>query len=221
MKILLFGGTFDPPHNGHMHNLEAAIEAVRPDKVIVMPAGVPPHKAPSTTPGDRRLAMCECFKAVSPLVEISDWELKQEGDSYTVQTLQMLRETYPGAELYLSIGSDMLESFTKWRRWQEILACATLVVQGRGSQSDAVLHKCVVALEYCHGRVIVADTKPMPCASSDIRTGRIPLAELPDLLPASVLDQIKQEKLYNIYKWEGEPRNELRAGEEASQEESE
>ena len=52
MKILLFGGTFDPPHNGHIHNLTAAIEAVRPDRAIVMPAGVPPHKTPSATPGD-------------------------------------------------------------------------------------------------------------------------------------------------------------------------
>ena len=221
MKILLFGGTFDPPHNGHIHNLTAAIEAVRPDKAIVMPAGVPPHKTPSATPGERRLAMCECFKAVSPIVEISDWELKQEGESYTINTLEMLQETYPGAELYLAIGSDMLESFTKWRRWQDIIAKATLVVQGRGTDADAVVRKCVVALEYCHGRVISVPTEPLRCASSDIRTGRIPVSELPELLPPDVLDQIKKEKLYNIYKWEGEPHNEVRAGEETGQEESE
>lgn len=221
MKILLFGGTFDPPHNGHIHNLKAAIEAVRPDKAIVMPAGVPPHKAPSTTSAERRLAMCECFKEVSPVVEISDWEIRQEGESYTINTLEMLRETYPDAQLYLSIGSDMLESFTKWRRWQAILSMATLVVQGRGTETDASLRKCVVALEYCHGRVLPVETKPVRCASSDIRTGRIPVAELSDLLPSVVLDQIKQYKLYNIYKWEGEPHNELRAGEEAGQEESE
>mgnify|MGYP000887268240 CR=1 FL=1 len=73
-KVLLYGGTFDPPHNGHMNNLRAALELVRPDKAIVMPAGIPPHKKASTTPGKVRLAMCQCFTALSPAVEVSDWE---------------------------------------------------------------------------------------------------------------------------------------------------
>ena len=72
-KVLLYGGTFDPPHNGHINNLRAALELVQPDRVIVMPAGIPPHKAASATPGEVRLAMCDCFKALSPLVEVSDW----------------------------------------------------------------------------------------------------------------------------------------------------
>ena len=58
MKILLYGGTFDPPHWGHINNLRAAMQAVQPDKVIVMPAGIPPHKAASATPGSLRLQMC-------------------------------------------------------------------------------------------------------------------------------------------------------------------
>ena len=74
-KVLLYGGTFDPPHNGHMNNLRAALELVRPDKAIVMPAGIPPHKKASTTPGKVRLAMCQCFTALSPAVEVSDWEI--------------------------------------------------------------------------------------------------------------------------------------------------
>ena len=66
MKALLFGGTFDPPHAGHMNNLRAAMQAVQPDVVLVMPAGIPPHKHASATPGELRLAMCECFKALGP-----------------------------------------------------------------------------------------------------------------------------------------------------------
>ena len=58
MKLLLYGGTFDPPHLGHMNNLRAAMDAVKPDRVIVMPAGIPPHKAASATPAQHRLAMC-------------------------------------------------------------------------------------------------------------------------------------------------------------------
>ena len=64
MKLLLFGGTFDPPHIGHMNLLRGAMQAVQPDLTIVMPAGVPPHKAASMTPGMWRYEMCACFLAL-------------------------------------------------------------------------------------------------------------------------------------------------------------
>ena len=108
MKIMLYGGTFDPPHNGHINNLRAALALVRPDRAIVMPAGTPPHKQASTTPAALRLQMCACFTALSPVVEVSDWEIQQGGRSYTVHTLEWLRSCDPAAELYLCVGSDML-----------------------------------------------------------------------------------------------------------------
>ena len=131
MKALLFGGTFDPPHAGHMNNLRAAMQAVQPDVVLVMPAGIPPHKHASATPGELRLAMCECFKALGPQVQVSQWEVDRAGRSYTYNTVSMLQEKYPGAQLYMTIGSDMLETFDEWYRWREILAMVTLVVQSR------------------------------------------------------------------------------------------
>ena len=108
MKIMLYGGTFDPPHNGHINNLRAALALVRPDRAIVMPAGTPPHKQASTTPAALRFAMCQCFKSLSPVVEVSDWEIRRGGRSYTVHTLEWLRSCDPAAELYLCVGSDML-----------------------------------------------------------------------------------------------------------------
>ena len=91
MKALLFGGTFDPPHAGHMNNLRAAMQAVQPDVVLVMPAGIPPHKHASATPGELRLAMCECFKALGPQVQVSQWEVDRAGRSYTYNTVSMLQ----------------------------------------------------------------------------------------------------------------------------------
>ena len=117
MKIMLYGGTFDPPHNGHINNLRAALALVRPDRAIVMPAGTPPHKQASTTPAALRLQMCACFTALSPVVEVSDWEIRRGGRSYTVHTLEWLRSCDPAAELYLCVGSDMLLSFDGWHRW--------------------------------------------------------------------------------------------------------
>ena len=98
-KVLLFGGTFDPPHNGHVHFLKSAIRAARPDRVVVMPACIPPHKAASATPAALRLAMCECFRPLFPALEVSDWEIRQGGKSYTIDTVKMLEEKYPGASV--------------------------------------------------------------------------------------------------------------------------
>lgn len=197
MKILLFGGTFDPPHNGHMNNLQAALELIRPDKAIVMPAGIPPHKHASATPAELRLKMCGCFAALSPVVEVSRWEIDRQGSSYTIHTLEMLCGAYPEAELYLSIGSDMLRTFTKWYRWQDILALAALVVQSREKDDEAVLHKCAAGLEYCHGRVLFAQAEALPFASSDIRAGRVPRGQLAAAVPPAVLEIIRENGLYS------------------------
>ena len=195
-KVLLYGGTFDPPHNGHINNLRAALELVQPDRVIVMPAGIPPHKAASATPGEVRLAMCDCFKALSPLVEVSDWELRQGGRSFTVHTLEMLRARFPDAALYLSVGSDMLLTFQLWCRWQDILQMATLVVESRRPGDDAALAGAARVLEGYGGRVLFARAESYPCASSDLRTGKIPRARWGQYLPPSVLQVIETRGLY-------------------------
>ena len=81
MKVLLYGGTFDPPHNGHLNNLRAAAARVQPDKVVVMPAGLSPFKQKTSAPGALRLEMCSCFHALEedadtiPQLEVSGWEI--------------------------------------------------------------------------------------------------------------------------------------------------
>ena len=161
MKILLYGGTFDPPHNGHKNNLRAALERVRPDRAIVMPAGTPPHKHASATPAELRLQMCQCFRALSPAVEVSDWEIRQGGRSYTVHTLEMLRGANPGAELYLCVGSDMLLTFGEWYRWQDMLKMAALVVESRTGTDDAALHACQAGTGGRHGVVCPGRKLPL------------------------------------------------------------
>lgn len=196
MRTLLFGGTFDPPHNGHMNNLRAALELVQPGRAIVMPAGIPPHKHASATAGELRLQMCACFTALSPVVEVSRWEIDRAGSSYTIHTLEMLHETCPEDTLYMSVGSDMLRSFTKWYHWQDILALATLVVQSREKDDEAALRKCAAALEYCHGRVLFARAEALPVASSDIRAGRIPRSRLAEFIPPAAMEVITANGLY-------------------------
>lgn len=196
MKVLLFGGTFDPPHNGHMNNLRAALELVRPDRALVMPAGIPPHKAASATPGETRLAMCRCFQELSPVVEVSDWEIRQGGRSYTIHTLEMLQKRFPGARLYLGVGSDMLLSFCQWHRWQDILAIATLVVESRRPGDANALEEGAQELRLQGGTVLFAQADTYPCASSDLRSGRIPREDWARYLPGSVLRVIQAQGLY-------------------------
>ena len=174
----------------------AALERVRPDRAIVMPAGTPPHKHASATPAELRLQMCQCFKALSPAVEVSDWEIRQGGRSYTVHTLEMLRDANPGAELYLCVGSDMLLTFGEWYRWQDMLKMAALVVESRTGTDDAALHAAAAKLEQAGGTVLFAQAESYPCASSDIRSGKIPPEKWPEVLPGEVLAVIRKNKLY-------------------------
>lgn len=183
MKLLLFGGTFDPPHIGHMNLLRGAMQVVQPDLTIVMPAGVPPHKAASMTPGMWRYEMCACFLALEKecggRIEISDWEIHRQGRNYTIDTVTMLEQKYPGAELYLSVGSDMLLTFTEWRRWPELLQKATLVVESRCEGDMGALHRAARALSAEGGRIVFSQAKALPMASSDIRAGKAPAGALP------------------------------------------
>jgi nicotinate-nucleotide adenylyltransferase len=196
-RVLLFGGTFDPPHNGHIGNLRAAIAAVRPDLAVVMPAGIPPHKAASATPGRVRLEMCQCFREAGGAtpIEISDWEITRSGRSYTVETMAMLKKRFPKAHLYLALGSDMLETFSLWYRWKEILQMATLVVQSREAGDAAALRAAAARLRAHGGRVVFARGTVYPCASHEIRQA-VRAGTTQELLPQTVRDCIEKYKLY-------------------------
>ena len=196
MKILLFGGTFDPPHKGHMNNLQAAMDCVQPDKVIVMPAGIPPHKKASTTDAALRRAMCACFTALSPKVEVSDWEVRQGGRNYSVNTVEMLHSRYPADSLYMCVGSDMLLSFTRWYRWQDILRMTALVVESREAGDAAALHAAAEELRRQGATVLLAQAQAFPCASSDIRSGRVPRSRWEEVLPPNVIQIVKDNGLY-------------------------
>lgn len=197
MRLLLYGGTFDPPHLGHMNNLRAAMDLVGPDRVIVMPAGIPPHKAASSTPAEQRLAMCACFTALGPGVGVSRWEIDRGGRSYTVETLEMLHRAYLGAELYLSVGSDMLLTFREWRSWRHILELATLVVESRQGGDAPALHRMADSLKADGGRILFAQAPAFECASSTLRA-RLQAGDTSarKLLPPPVPELIDRYGLY-------------------------
>ena len=201
MRLLLYGGTFDPPHNGHLNNLRAAAARVRPDRVVVMPAGLSPFKQSTAAPGNARVEMCACFRALEaegavPALCVSGWEVEQAAlgrRNYTVLTLEMLARTYPEAELYMAMGSDMLLSFDSWHRWQEILRLARLVVTSRNVGDAPELHAKAKQMDPTGARILFAQVEALPMASSNLRARLAAGEACENELPALVRRVIRRE----------------------------
>lgn len=132
-SIGLFGGTFDPVHIGHLILAERACEELRLDRLIFMPANIPPHKRSgrSIASAESRIEMLRLSIAGSQAFEVSTHEIEREGVSYTVDTLQYLHELYPSARLTLLIGADNAREFATWRDPDRIARGAAIAVWAR------------------------------------------------------------------------------------------
>lgn len=139
MRIGIYGGSYNPVHKGHISAALGAIEHLKLDKLIFMPAGTPPHKSLSGTEDRHRLAMLQL--AVENMrrtdVEVSTLEMEREGKSYSVDTVRHFRESNPDDELFLLMGTDMLESFLQWYQPEEILKYVTIGAFGRNDEDSA------------------------------------------------------------------------------------
>lgn len=139
MKIGIYGGTFNPPHLGHQAAAETAVKVLGLDKLILIPAAVPPHKAmPEHSPANHhRLEMTRKMADamnMAGVVEVSDMEMNREGKSYTADTLRAVKEQYPDAELWLLMGTDMFLTLHLWYKPEEILDLAGICAFGRTEQ---------------------------------------------------------------------------------------
>ena len=195
--VLLYGGAFDPPHNGHIHLLRSAIDAVQSDQVIVMPTGLSPHKAGSLTPARVRLRMCRCFLAVDSRVTVSDHEIRQRGKSYTVNTVTWLRQKQPGTRIVLLMGSDMLLSFEHWYEWRRLLAMATLCCMVRNDAEKLALENKAAALRALGGSVILCPADAVEVSSTQIREAVAHGGDVSALLPRETLELIRRKDLYH------------------------
>ena len=131
MRMGVFGGTFDPVHLGHLILAEQCREQGRLDQVRFVPAARPPHKDRPLTPFDRRVEMLELAVSGHPAFWVDPLESERDGPSYTVDTLHILGQRHPGAELFLIIGSDTLNDLPTWYQTPRILELAALLVVAR------------------------------------------------------------------------------------------
>ncbi|MGE9971821.1 nicotinate (nicotinamide) nucleotide adenylyltransferase [Candidatus Pseudoscillospira sp. SGI.172] len=207
MKIGIYGGTFNPPHLGHMTSARLAMEMLGLDRLLFVPAAIPPHKAlPEGSPSpEDRLAMT-VIAADSLLlrdkVAVDDLELRREGKSFTVDTLRQFREEYPGDELWFLMGSDMLFSLPDWHLPEEICALAGLAAFAR-SEGDEPERMEVQAeqLRADYGaRVTVLRLPEVVEVSSTRLRAQLAGGEGAEFLPPSVYGYILRMGLYGTHK---------------------
>ena len=200
MRRAVFGGSFSPVHNGHINLVKQIYETVRLDEIIIMPAHVSPFKQDTENPpvsGTQRLEMCRLAFEEFSYVTVSDYEISRPEVSYTVNTIKHLRETYPGDELFFIMGSDMLLSFEKWYRYEEILSMCTIIAASRedGESDMESLRKQAEALEK-FGRVMVVSTGVYVMSSTEIREKLKNSSDISCYVPENVVKYILDNRLY-------------------------
>jgi nicotinate-nucleotide adenylyltransferase len=198
MKIGLFGGSFDPIHQGHIEPVQAARRALGLDRVIYLPTARPPHKpGRSLAPPLARYVMVELALLHEEGLEASPHELTLERPAYTIETLEHFRQEFPTAELFLLIGGDSFADLPHWVRWQEIPQVARLVVLARPGWELATAPPEVAALARTD-RVILLRQKPVDVSSTRLR--ELLASGLP--LPAGLVPDlvVRYVHKYNLYR---------------------
>ena len=198
-RIGIYGGTYSPPHIGHLKAAEYAIEALGLDRLLLIPTGVSPHKAMSAgaTSADR-LEMLRLSAANMEKAQVSDIEIRRQGSSYTVDTLRAIREENPGAELVLLMGTDMFVSFLSWREPEAIMALATLAVFCRGERGERERIEAQKAnLEAMGAKIRLVENPVNAISSTDLRRMLVFGCADPFLMPG-VGDYIREKGLYGL-----------------------
>ena len=164
------------------------------DKILVIPSCIPPHKMPGKLAGgDERMEMCRIAFGSDSRFEVSSIELDRGSKSYTVETLRELKKKYPDDELYFIIGSDMLETFTQWYLWEEILALAVICAASRENGFEADLSAYTPEQRE---RIVFLDAEPLEVSSTQIRVA-VAKGGNSQLVDPKVLEYIKKNNLYD------------------------
>ena len=220
-RLGIFGGTFNPVHLGHLVLAESFRERLALDRVLLVPAGTPPHKAaPGIAPALHRYAMAALAVTGHPSFAVSDVEVRRAGPSYSVDTLETLAGEWPGTRLFFLMGSDTFLDLPTWRTPERLPAWATLAVGHRtgspfepeGEAARAVLERlgrCAwrrvlatpagpadVVAAIAPGEILLVETRSLPVSAREIRGLLAAGRSVRYLVPPAVADYIVQHRLY-------------------------
>jgi nicotinate-nucleotide adenylyltransferase len=180
-RIGVFGGQFDPPHNGHVAVVRAARDQLRLDRVLIVPSARPPHRPAPATPAETRYRLAHAAFAGEPGVEVSRLELDRDGPGYTVETLEQLAG--PDRELYLIVGADQLAAMGSWYRPERVRELARIAVAGRPGSPPAD----------GAARLLM---EPVDVSSSAVRRMIGEGVDVHAMVPTAVAEAIAREGLY-------------------------
>ena len=201
MRIGVYGGTFNPPHNGHIAAARAAVAQMGLDKLLLVPANVPPHKhlPPGSADPSQRFAMAELAAgAVGKLAEACDIELRRTGKSYTSDSLRQLHDQYPSDELWLLMGSDMFLSLHTWHEPEVICGLAGIAAFSRvttGAEADFAAQKTFLEREFGARVQLLENPAVQVLSSTDVRAA-LAMGEGLTLVPTAIGGYILREQLY-------------------------
>ena len=207
--IGIFGGSFDPIHKGHIESLKSVTEQLNLSKVLVIPNKVSPLKDLSVASSLEKIKMLEIAFKDFKEIEIEDYELKKEGPSFMIETLQYLdKKLGKKKHFLLIIGEDSFQSFNRWKNYQNIIKMTSLLVMNRPGLKIDLTKKAIELHQDCientneannfkKGKIYFIKIKPNPTSSTHIRENLDDQSVLSEGLEDDVLKYLKEQKIYN------------------------
>ena len=195
MSVILFGGSFDPFHNGHLAMAQAAKTAFPAARLVIVPAARSPfkgHLAPAAN--HHRLAMCR-LGAQALQAEVSDWEMQAGGPSYTVRTVRSFLQAQPD-EYWFLCGADSFVTLPMWREYETLLALTGFLVACRNDTPALRLQAAAEQVRRQGGRVQLLAMPPVPVSSTAVRAAARAGEDVSAFVPAPVARYIQENKLY-------------------------
>lgn len=197
-KVIMYGGSFNPIHIGHIQLAQYFLDILKPDKFLIVPDRIPPHKSNSDmASANDRIAMCNLAFEQFKDVEVSDIEIKREGKSYTIYTLCQLNEIYPNAQIFLIMGADMFLTLHTWKDYKEIINKAVICTVPRDEKNVTEL------INYSKNpivkgiRCIISDSMMMGVSSSQIRENIKNGKSITNMVSYEIEDYILKNELYH------------------------
>ncbi len=196
-KILMFGGTFNPVHNGHVRLCRTLTERIGADLTVIIPTYSPVHKntGDELESSEDRMAMCRlAFDKETELV--SDIEIAKGRPCYSYETLEALKELYPNGELYMACGSDMFLSLHTWRNPKRIYELATVCAMSRGDDFSLL---CDYAESHRNDglHAVIVDVPPIELSSTELRRRLAKGESIEDSVPKKVAEYIRERGMYS------------------------
>lgn len=196
-RIGLFGGTFDPPHKGHIALAKTTLLSFSLDKIIFVPAGNPPHKTQKNVSDKiHRFEMVKLAIKNDKDFSISDFEIKNENPNYSYLTIEHFKATYPDDEIFFIVGADSYRDFPKWKNYPDILSLCTFIVLNRNDADLGGYYKkyCEVCPEH---KALFSDDFSYDMSSTELREKMLSGTDCNNLLPDGVYEYIKENNLYH------------------------